>query len=100
MLYLSRITSVSGTGGKLKHISMKDGLYSHMRRMHDEHRRALLLQQHRAGVNDHHLMDQHDENGSDISSDAFSDVDSNISGEDLFMDDDEEDDDAQLGPKY
>ena len=94
MLYLSRITAASGTGGKLKHISMKDGLFSHMRKMHDEHRRALLLQQHRAGANDHHLMNQHAENGSDISSDAFSDVESTISGEDIPIGDDDELDDA------
>jgi hypothetical protein len=85
MLYLSRITaSVGGSNGKLKHISMKDGLFSHMRRMHEEHRRALLLEQHRAG-NDHHLMHEHDDHGSDASSDAFSDLDSNMSGDEAGM---------------
>lgn len=75
MLYLSRITaSTGGANGKLKHISMKDGLFSHMRRMHEEHRRALLLEQHRLGGNDHHLMHDHDDHVSDASSDAFSDV--------------------------
>ena len=84
MLYLSRITaSVGGANGKLKHISMKDGLFSHMRSMHEEHRRALLLQEHRAGSDDHHLMHDHDENASVASSDAFSDLDSNMSGDDI-----------------
>ena len=86
MLYLSRITSsVGGTNGKLKHISMKDGLFSHMRRMHNEHRRALMLEQHRAGGNDHHLMHVHDDHGSDASSDAFSDLDSNMSGDEAGL---------------
>ena len=68
-----------------------------MRRMHDEHRRALLLEQHRSGANDHHLMNQHDDNGSDVSSDAFSDVDSNFSGDDMGLDGDDEADAFVLG---
>ena len=72
-------------------------MYSHMRRMHDEHRRALLLEQHRSGANDHHLMNQHDDNGSDVSSDAFSDVDSNFSGDDMGLDGDDEADAFVLG---
>jgi hypothetical protein len=92
MLYLSRITaSVGGSSGKLKHISMKDGLFAHMRTMHEEHRRALLLEQHRSGANDHHLMNVHDDHGSEASSDAFSDIDSNASDIGIAMMEDVED---------